>query len=105
MGSMFAPGLITGSLVGKLGVLTMMYLGITLQAVCAVICWVWQDLASFYGGLSLMGIGWNFAFVSGTVLLLKSHTLEERAQVSSANETLRFLANAVGVLLSSALAW
>lgn len=102
---MFLPGFVTGNLVKKLGKFPIMAAGLCIQAVSLVICLCGTQEMNFYVGLVLLGIGWNCAFVSGTVLLVESLSMEERARVTSINETLRFVANGVGVLLSSTFPW
>merc|ERR1712039_241773 len=87
------------------GGLPVMGLGLLLQASCMFVCLAGTGLLEFYLGLCLLGLGWNLAFVSGTLLLIKSHTVPERTKVTSANETLRFAANGAAVLLSSTLQW
>jgi len=64
-----------------------------------------HHIVDFYVGLVTLGIGWNLSFVSSTMLLLASHTLEERTKVTAFNETLRFVANGIATILSSTLTW
>merc|ERR1719267_194519 len=79
--------------------------GFVLQAASQLVFLCGTDAVNFYGGLVLLGVGWNCAFISGTMLLLESHTENERVRVTSANETLRFTANACGILMSSSFSW
>ena len=44
-----------------------------------------------------MGVGWNFAFTGGTVLLTEVHTPSERAKVQGMNDFILF----TGLALSS----
>merc|ERR1712118_186411 len=91
--SMFLPGLVTGDLIGRVGRFPVMGVGILLQALCMVVTLCGYHTLNFYLGLSLLGLGWNLAFVSSTMLLLSSHSPEERTKVTSFNETFRFAAN------------
>merc|ERR1719424_2404808 len=102
---MFLPGFITGDAIVKFGIYPVMTTGLFLQGSATVVMLLNQSVAGFYVGLVLLGLGFNCAFTSGTLLLIKSHSLDERARVTSVNETLRFCANACGVLLSSTLRW
>ena len=40
----------------------------------------------YLGGLALLGIGWNFLFVSGTTLLATSYSNEDRFKVQGFND-------------------
>merc|ERR1712224_545894 len=99
--AMFLPGFVTGDAIAKVGVFPVMLLGLLLLGSCNLVLLFFRSLSSFFTGLILLGVGFNCAFTSGTILLLKSHQLEERVRVTSLNEALRFSANAVAVLLSS----
>jgi len=103
--AMFVPGFFVGDIIALLGELRVMGMGLLLQASCMIVCLTGSTIFQFYVGLCLLGVGWNLAFVSGTLLLVKSHTAPERTTVTSLNETLRFAANGVAVLLSSSLQW
>lgn len=103
--SMFLPGLFTGHFIGAVGKYPVMCLGIGLQLLCMVVMLLGYSVLNFYVSLIILGVGWNFAFVSSTILLLSSHTQEERPKVTAVNETLRFLANAIASILSSTLKW
>jgi len=103
--SMFLPGLITGQLLSAFGKMTVLSIGMVMLLACSVLNLVGQQLWNYYSGLTVLGMGWNFAFVSSTVILLASHTPEERTKVSYFNETFRFLCNAVAAIASSWLAW
>jgi len=103
--SMFLPGLVTGHVIGVLGRYPVMVIGVVLQIVCMAITLLKHRVATFYVGLVVLGVGWNFAFVSSTMMLLASHDPEERTKVTAFNETLRFTANCIASILSSTLPW
>lgn len=103
--SMFLPGLFTGSCIGKVGTFPIMGTGILLQALCMVVTLFGYHVWNFYAGLILLGMGWNFAFVASTMLLLASHSPQERTKVTSFNEMFRFVANGIASILSSTLHW
>ncbi len=102
---MFLPGFFTGDFIAILGELPVMCTGLVLQAMSLVIALTGVDYGQFYGSLALLGVGWNLAFVAGTMLVVKSHSLNERTKVTAANEMLRFTANAVACVLASGLPW
>mmetsp|Transcript_41364 Transcript_41364/g.133375 ORF Transcript_41364/g.133375 Transcript_41364/m.133375 type:complete len:467 (-) Transcript_41364:97-1497(-) len=103
--SMFIPGFWAGNFIALLGEIPVMGIGLLIQSASLIVCLTGKSYAQFYSGLCLLGIGWNLAFVAGTMLVVSSHTIAERAKVTSANETLRFAANGVGVILASTLTW
>eukprot|EP00929_Paragymnodinium_shiwhaense_P014631 TRINITY_DN12255_c1_g1_i1.p1 TRINITY_DN12255_c1_g1~~TRINITY_DN12255_c1_g1_i1.p1 ORF type:complete len:451 (+),score=60.43 TRINITY_DN12255_c1_g1_i1:87-1439(+) len=103
--SMFLPGLVTGMFVSKVGAMPVIVGGLGFQAAGLAVTFGGDSLPSFYIALILLGIGWNLTFVSSTVLLIQSHEPEERTKVTSANETARFVANGVAVILSSSVDW
>ena len=61
----------------------------------------------YWVALSLVGIGWNFLFLTGTNLLVLGHRTEERFRVQSFNDFLTFsvqatVSLAIGVFMKSA---
>lgn len=103
--SMFIPGFWTGDLIGIVGSERVMAVGLLLQGSGMLVGLSGTHLYQFYVSLALIGFGWNLAFVAGTLLLIRSHSSAERTKVTSANETLRFAANGIAVLLSSSMQW
>merc|ERR1712217_614885 len=85
--------------------MTVLSIGMVLLLSCPVLTLVGKDLWNYYSGLTLLGVGWNFSFVSSTMILMASHTAAERTKVSYFNETFRFACNAFAAIASSGLAW
>ncbi len=102
---MFAPGFFTGKVVSRLGDTTVLGVGLGVQAVGLCVGLASLTTVGMYISLALIGVGWNLAFVSGTVLLIASFSPAEKTTVTSANETLRFAVCGLAVLLSSTLPW
>ena len=103
---MYAPSFITGSLIVRFGVRRMMAVGLTMIATAATIDLLGITLWNFWIGLAVLGIGWNFAFISATTLVTECHDPHERNKVQAFNDFLVFGSMAVGsfssgVLLSS----
>jgi len=78
---MFAPGLITGSLIARFGVLQIIIAGCMLMLACVVIALSGVDLMHFLAALFLLGLGWNFMYTGGTTLLTSSYRPAERMKV------------------------
>ena len=83
---MFAPGLFTGSLISRYGVLPIMAVGCILMLICSVIALAGVDLMNFLAALFVLGIGWNFLFTGATTLLTTSYRSAEKAKVQGFNE-------------------
>lgn len=98
--AMFLPSFVTGSLIDRFGVRTIIIAGGILN-LCGIasgyagIAW-WN----FWANLVLLGIGWNFMFIGGTTLLTRTYTIAERAKTQAANDFLVFGAMALASLSS-----
>ena len=57
-----------------------------------------ESFGHFLAGLFLLGVGWNFAFTGGTVLLTEVHTASERAKVQGLNDFILFSGLAISSL-------
>ena len=101
--AMFAPSFFTGTLIARFGVLTIILVGAVLMlgALCINIAGV--DFMNFWGGLVLVGLGWNFMFVGGSTLLTSAYTIVERAKVQAANDFTVFSTSALAAFGSGAL--
>jgi MFS family permease len=100
---MYAPSFITGSLIIRFGVRPMMVVGLTLIVVAATIGLLGISLWNFWIGLALLGIGWNFSFISATTLVTECHDPHERNKVQAFNDFLVFGSMAIGSFSSGAL--
>jgi MFS family permease len=103
MVGMFAPSLITGVLIQRIGLVTVMLTGVVLNLVCIAIALAGLSVMHFWFALVLLGVGWNFLFIGATTLLTESHTPAERAKVQGANDAAIFITMVVSSLSSGAL--
>lgn len=107
--SMFLPSLFSGWLIAKLGLRAMMTAGLLTYIICIAIAFMDQAFFGFLTALILLGIGWNFLFVSGTVLLPQTHTEAERFTAQGFNDSIVFGVQAMmsisAGLLLSLLGW
>jgi MFS family permease len=101
--SMFAPSFITGKLIQRFGLMTILLTGIALNLGCVAFALSGLDVAHFWFALVLVGLGWNFLFVGATTLLTESHTPAERAKVQGVNDAAIFTMLVVSSLSSGAL--
>lgn len=84
--AMFLPSLFTGFIIERLGVLRVMFSGVLLLVVCVAIGLISEHLLHYWWALVLLGVGWNFLYVGGTVLLTQSYRPAERFKAQAANE-------------------
>ncbi|GAB4210552.1 MAG: MFS transporter [Synechococcales cyanobacterium] len=97
---MFAPSFITGSLIARFGVLTIMGVGGVLNLACITINLLGMSLGHYWGALLLLGIGWNFLYVGSTTLLTEAYAPPERLKTQAAHDFLMFSAVTVATLIS-----
>jgi len=100
---MYAPSFITGSLIARFGVRNIMAIGLALILVAASINLAGLDLWNFWIGLSLLGVGWNFAFIGATTLITECHDPHERNKVQAFNDFLVFGSMALASFSSGAM--
>ncbi len=100
---MYAPSFITGSLIIRFGVRPLMVVGLSLIVAAATIGLLGIALWNFWIGLTVLGVGWNFAFISATTLVTECHDPHERNKVQAFNDFLIFGTMAIGSFSSGAL--
>ncbi len=100
---MYAPSFITGSLIIRFGVRPMMAIGLSLIVIAATFGLLGIALWNFWIGLAVLGVGWNFSFISATTLVTECHDPHERNKVQAFNDFLIFGTMAVGSFSSGAL--
>lgn len=76
--AMFLPSFFSGMLANRLGLKRLMSIGLVFYAVCIGMTMSGVSLMHYWGGLVLLGLGWNFLFVSGTLLLAKTYRPSQR---------------------------
>ncbi len=101
--AMFLPGLFTGNLIMRFGVLPILLIGHLLFAVAFITALSGIQLANFSVALIALGVGWNFCFVGGTTLLTQLHRHNEKGRVQGLNEMLVFGATALASLAAGVI--
>lgn len=96
--AMFAPSFITGELIRRFGVQTVMTVGALLGLVCVTLNLAGTSLNHFWVALMALGVSWNFLFIGGTTLLTETYTQAERAKVQAANDFIVFTTVALASL-------
>jgi MFS family permease len=100
---MYAPSFFTGALIARFGLRTIMATGLALIVAAATVGFLGIALWNFWVSLVLLGIGWNFGFISATTLLTECHGPRERNKVQAFNDFLIFGSMALASFSSGAL--
>ncbi|AAZ26322.1 MFS transporter [Colwellia psychrerythraea] len=98
--AMYIPSLFTPWLVKYLKLKGLMVIGISIYAVVALIALSGHEVMHYWWALILLGIGWNFLFLTGTSLLPESYHASERHKVQATNDFVLFGFQAVASLLA-----
>jgi len=100
---MYIPSFFTGHLIVRFGAEKIIALGLAILASAGLVNMAGLELTNFFGGLILLGIGWNFGFIGATSMLTTAHTPEERGRVQGMNDFLVFGTVTLGSLSSGFL--
>ena len=100
---MFAPSFFTGHLIQRFGALNIILVGAVMNLACVGVNLSGVGVLQFWGGLVLLGIGWNFMFIGGTSLLTETYHPAERAKVQAFNDFLVFGLVTVGSFSSGVM--
>jgi MFS family permease len=101
--AMYGPSFFTGSLISRFGAPRIVALGLVLEAAAASIGLSGITALHFWATLIVLGVGWNFAFVGASALVLETHRPQERNKVQAFNDFLIFGMMAVGSFSSGQL--
>jgi MFS family permease len=88
--AMYIPSLLTPWLVKKIALKGLLILGSIIYIVVALIAFSGQEVIHYWWALILLGIGWNFLFLTGTSLLPQSYQACERHKVQATNDFMLF---------------
>jgi MFS family permease len=107
--AMYAPSFITGGLITRFGAGPITAIGLSLIALAGIAGIAGITVAHFWGGLVLLGLGWNLSFIGATTMVTRCHRPEERNKVQAFNDFLVFGSMAVSSfssgLLLAAFGW
>lgn len=87
---MFAPSLITGSLINRYGSLSIGIIGCLILIGGCAMALSGIALTHFHWGLMLVGVGWNFMYMAGTNLIMQWSDFPLRSKLQSVNEFITF---------------
>lgn len=98
--AMFLPSLFTGILIKRFHSVNILLVGTIIFAAVSVVALSGQQVIHYWWALVLLGIGWNFLFITGTVLLPESYRVQERFKVQALNDFTIFTVQALASLFS-----
>jgi len=98
--AMYLPSLVYAGFFSRLGFKGMMWSGALIYLLCIAIALMNTDFIHFWLSLVMVGIGWNFLFLSGTNLLPLGYRHHERFRVQSTNDFVVFTIQAIASLSS-----
>ena len=100
---MFLPSLITGNLINKYGPSNIMYAGTLFYLLTIIMSFFEPNFINYLISLILLGIGWNFLYISGTSLLVTTYQDHEKFKAQGFNDLVVFSATAIGSLSAGVL--
>jgi predicted MFS family arabinose efflux permease len=100
---MYAPSFVTGHLISRFGLSTVLFAGVVLLIACCGINLAGISEHNFWAANALLGIGWNFLFIGATTLLTRTYRPEERAKVQALNDFMIFGTSTFAAFSSGAL--
>lgn len=98
--AMFLPSLFTGALIKRFHSTNVLFIGTLMFAVVTIVALNGQQVMHYWWSMVLLGIGWNFLFITGTVLLPESYHGSERFKVQALNDFIIFTIQAIASLLA-----
>ena len=96
--AMFLPSLIAPWLFRLLGIRGMMTVGLLCFCITVLIGWIDTSVNGFWAQLVMLGIGWNFLFISGTALLPSTYREGEQYKAQGTNDGIVFSTQAAASL-------
>ena len=84
--AMYLPSLFSAWLVAKLGIRTLMLTGTFLYVGVVLVSLTGHSVMHYWWAMVLLGVGWNFLYLCGTLLLPGVYRPEERFKVQAIND-------------------
>ncbi len=106
---MFVPSFFTGHLIRRFGYTTMICVGCVIMLVCVAINLHGVSHPHFMTALILLGVGWNFMFITATRMVSDTYLPAEKGKTQATNEFMIFSMVTLSALasgwLESSLGW
>jgi len=101
--AMYLPSFLSVFLIRILGIGKLMLCGGLLYLAVFVVALSGQQIMHYWWAMVLLGIGWNFLYTSGTLLLPQTYTAGERFKAQAINDFTIFFCQAAGSLLAGVI--
>lgn len=101
--AMYLPSLVTPFLITRFGLTTMMTTGALVMGATLIVGLQGHHIMHYWWSMVLLGVGWNFLFVSGTTMLTQTYQPEERFKSQAVNDFGVFGASAMASLLAGSV--
>jgi MFS family permease len=98
--AMYLPSLFSALLIRHIGLNRLVMLGTFVYIAVVVVGLSGQEVAHYWWAMVLLGIGWNFLYTSGTVLLPESYQPNERFKAQATNDFSIFFIQAMASLFA-----
>ncbi len=89
--AMFLPSLFTGILIQKFGVYRILLAGLVNFCIAVLFATHAHTVFPYWAAVVLIGVGWNFLYISSTMLLSQSHSHTERFKAQGLNDFIVFV--------------
>ena len=100
---MYVPSLFSGWLITRFGERPIIAAGLIAYLVTLAAALSGHEIMHYTAAMVLLGVGWNFMFVGGTTLLVKTYRASERFKAQGLNEFAVFGTSALGSLFAGSL--
>eukprot|EP01124_Arcella_intermedia_P015003 TRINITY_DN21549_c0_g1_i1.p1 TRINITY_DN21549_c0_g1~~TRINITY_DN21549_c0_g1_i1.p1 ORF type:complete len:430 (-),score=96.53 TRINITY_DN21549_c0_g1_i1:16-1305(-) len=87
---MFAPGLVIGFMIEYFGTLWIDLLGMFVLIAANVVMILGENYWNYMVGMFLLGVGWNFTFISSTTMLTTTYLASEKATTQGVNDFIMY---------------
>lgn len=101
--AMYLPSLFTGFILARISPMRLLGLGIAVLLASVALALAGRALVNYWTSLVLLGVGWNFLFVAGTVLLTQVYRPAERFKAQALNDFSVFGMQALASLSAGSL--
>ena len=98
--AMYLPSVLTGELLKRNFKFSLLFLGMGLYLVVGLVALAGQEVLHYWWALVLLGLGWNFLFVTSTALLPSTYSENEKHTAQAANDFSIFTAQALAAFLA-----
>lgn len=96
--AMYLPSFFTGHIIQKFGKPRVLFAGISILLICIAIGFIGQQYSHYWLSLVLLGVGWNFMFVTATTMLPEGYRPAEKFKVQGFNDFFIFSVQALASL-------